>query len=294
MAYGVPFRGMRAEREHIETAPDVSWKYNVRRASEFGFGWHYHPEVELTLITRGSGTRIVGDSIENYSAGGLTLIGSELPHTFVSSPDSAEHEAIVIQFRPDFLGSEFLARREFAGVARLLAAAARGLCFDASRAVADRLASLPAEPPPERTLALVLLLARLADDAPQARPLAAVLDRRQVSEPLAHRIDDVCAYLQVEYAGPVRLADVAAVAHMTPPAFSRFFRRALGRTMTDYVTELRVAAACRLLADTDLPITEVATRSGYQNLPNFNRRFRTLRGTSPREYRRAVTGQGAG
>lgn len=118
---------MRPEREHIPTAPGVSWQYHVRRAAEFGFGWHYHPEVELTLITEGSGTRIVGDSIENYRPGDLTLIGAELPHTFVSAPDTADHEAIVVQFRSDFLGPEFLTRPEFVGLARLLDAAASGL-----------------------------------------------------------------------------------------------------------------------------------------------------------------------
>lgn len=285
---------MRAEREHITTTPDVSWKFNIRRAAEFGFGWHYHPEVELTLIGRGSGTRIVGDSVERYTAGDLTLIGSELPHTYVSSPDMFEHEAIVIQFRPDFLGSQFLGSPEFIGIAKLLAAAAHGLHFDDSSVVSDAMANLPALPPVERTLALLQVLARLADRLPGARGLAPAFQRRHMSQALAQRIDEVCAYLQSAYTRPVQLAEVAAVAHMSPAAFSRFFRRALGQTMTDYVTELRIAAACRLLADTDMPIAEIATRSGYQNLPNFNRRFRALKAMSPRQYRQAITADRSG
>jgi AraC-like DNA-binding protein len=287
---------MRAEREHIATPPDASWQYHTWRASKFNVPWHFHPEFELTLITTGSGLRIVGDSIENYRPGDLALIGAELAHTYMSPTperseyhgDDAEQEAIVIQFRRDFLGTDLLSRPEFVVVAQLLDRAARGLSFDAGPTLEESLRSLAAEPPAERTLGLLQLLVELARDS-SARALSSTPSGQRLSGPVRKRMEAACTHLQSAYTEPVRLADVAEVAHMTPAAFSRAFRRTFGRTMTDYVTELRIAAACQLLADSDLPITDVAARSGYDNLSNFNRRFRALKGASPREYRRTVT-----
>lgn len=286
---------MRPEREHIGARPEVSWQHHVRRAEEFAFGWHYHPEAELTLITRGSGTRIVADSIENYHPGDLTLIGPDVPHTYVSASGTTAHEAVVVQFRRDFLGSDFLTRTEFAGIARLLDRADRALTFDTAPDVAAdqaaRLTALAGLAPAARTLSLLRILDELCRAS--SRQLATGPGSRTPSDPVPARIDTVCAHLQSSYAEPVRLADVAALAHMTPSAFSRFFRRSLGRTMTDYITELRIAAACQLLAESDRPIAEIAVRCGYDNLSNFNRRFRALKGTSPRAYRRVMTERAA-
>lgn len=278
---------MQPALEHIDRPQDISWRYHARRAPRFGAQWHFHPEIELTLITEGSGTRIVGDSVENYQAGDLTLIGSELPHSYASTPGHDEHAAIVIHFRRDFLGSEFLRRPEFTTLHDLVDAASRGLNLTAGPALAAALHDLATGPAAERTLGFVRLLARLAE-APGLRTLTTTATKRPVSAAGRDRADAVHAYLAEAHTGPVELAGAAAVAHLTPSAFSRFFRRTFGRTFTDYLTELRIATACRLLGESDLAISDIAIRSGYQNLANFNRRFRALKGVSPREYRRML------
>lgn len=268
-------------------SPEISWRYRVLRQRTFDFTWHFHPEYELTLITRGTGTRLVGRSIESYRPGDLTLIGSAVPHAYVSTSGTTDHEAVLVQFDRDFLGPDFFGRPEFASVARLLDGPAVATHFEATRAVVDRCRSLAGLAPADQTLALVRLLVELAVDE-QARPLAGEGPFDGLSRLARDRIDAVCAYLQAAFTGDVRLAEVARVAHLSPAACSRFFRRALGRTITEYVTELRVATACQLLRDPELPIAEIATRCGYANLSNFNRRFRSLEGRTPREYRRAM------
>lgn len=280
---------MRADFEHVATPPELSWAYREFRQRAFDFSWHMHTELELTLITHGTGTRVVGTSIESYRPRDLALIGSEVPHAYVSTPGTTRHEAIVIQFRRDFLGSEFFARPEFGGIGRLFDRAPGAVVFEAGPDVVEHIRGLANLSPSERTLSLLRLLSRLAEDE-HARPVSAETTLGGLSQPARRRADAVCGYLQHAYAGPVRLAEVATIAHMSPPALSRFFRHTIGRTITDYVTELRIAAACQLLRDSDLPVASIATRCGYENLSNFNRRFRAVKAMSPREYRRAMAG----
>ena len=281
---------MRADFEHVATPPELSWAYRDFRQTAFDFSWHLHTELELTLITHGTGTRIVGTSIESYRPRDLTLIGPEVPHAYVSTPGTSRHEAIVIQFRRDFLGAEFVTRPEFTAIGRLLDAAAGAIVFNATPSFIAQLKALADLAPPDRTLSLVRLLIGLAGESKTRSISAAQSELAALSQPARRRVDAVCAHLQSSYAGPVSLADVAAVAHMSPPALSRFFRHAVGRTITEYVTELRIAAACQLLSDSDVPIATVATQCGYDNLSNFNRRFRALKGMSPRDYRRVMAG----
>ncbi len=267
----------------------MSWKLFVRRQARFGFAWHFHREFELTLITKGGGTRFVGDCIQDYGPGDLTLIGPELPHAYASMPGHEEQEAIVAQFRVDFLGPSFFALPEFAEVTALLDRSARGLSFPEG---AEALPDLAGLPPAERTLGLLNTLVLLAR-CERARPLASARHSAALDRTTRDRIDAVVRLLHTGYSQPISLDMAARAAHMAPAAVSRFFRRTTGATITGYLNALRVNAACRLLVDTDRRVADIAAECGYANLSNFNRRFRNLKGMSPREYRARFTLRGA-
>lgn len=278
----LPFLVMQVTFERPATDPARSWRYVIRRERAFDYAWHYHAEDELTLITEGDGTLFVGDCIRPYHAGDLTLIGGNLPHTYVSAPEQSRHEAVVVHFRRDFLGLDLLERPEFGPVTALLGRSSRGLVVSDKRRIPELL-GWNALGGAERTVALLGLLVELARET--GPPLVS-LSYRPLLRPRAHsRIDTVCQYLHREYVRSIGLEEIAQIAHLTPAAFSRFFHRATGLSLTDYLTELRIGAACRLLTDTELPITTVAARAGYQNLSNFNRRFRGVKNMTPREYR---------
>lgn len=277
---------MEAQLEQIRPSPEASWLLFARRCDRFTFTWHYHPEFELTLITESVGIQYVGDSIQPYRPGDLVLIGPNLPHTFASAPDEPYAEAVVAQFRPDFLGTGFFDLPEWTPIAELLAMAGRGLHFRAAELGEERPSAFRAlvdRPAAGRTLGLLDLLLGLADVP--AEPLAGSGYTALPHASTRTRIDAVCRFLQSAYTRPVELREVAAVAHLSPTAFSRFFHRTMGRTLTAYLNEVRLDACCRLLAGTDLPITEVAVRGGYQNLSYFNRCFLRAKGMRPREYR---------
>lgn len=272
---------MRAFFEHIEVGPQLSWKVGLRRASDFRFAWHFHREFELTLITCGTGTRFVGDCVEEYGPGDLTLIGPELPHTYQSSPGPGRHEAVVVHFRHDFLGPDFFDRPEFAGVAELLERSARGLSFPGPGVDLGALTELP---PPERTVALLGTLIGLSRRT-GARALAGDHYLPSLNGETRDRIDAIVRFLHETYAGQVSLEAIARAAHMAPASASRFFRRTTGTTLTEYLSMVRIGAACRLLRETDRAVADIAAECGYPNLSNFHRRFREQKDMAPREYR---------
>jgi AraC-like DNA-binding protein len=280
--------GVEAVFEQIETTAEVSWKVHRRAAERFDFHWHFHPEYELTFITSGTGRRFAGDSIEEYAPGDLVLTGPDLPHTYESHESATPAEAVVVQFRRDFLGPELFSGPDLAPIGTMLARASTGLCFPAPRlaGIDTTLRGLPERPGPERTIDLLHALLRLAR-SDNIRQLASPGYRPTLNHATHDRLDEVCRYLHAHYPEPIILGDVARVAHLSPAACSRFIRRTMGRTLTEYLNELRIGAACRLLAETDRQVADIATASGYPNLANFNRQFRRLKATTPRAYRAA-------
>jgi len=279
---------MKARIEKVPADGAASFLCRRRVDARFAFNWHYHPEVELTLIVRSRGRRFVGDSIEPYEEGDLVLVGPDLPHTWDSDPRrKGPHEAVFCQFAPAFLGAEFLRAPELASLRRLLDRSARGLHYrgGTQKAVARRMEGLGKLQGLARLAALLEILDQLARSR-EGRPLSSreFVPARPRGD--AGRIDRVCRFLNERCAEGVTLAEAAAAAHLSIPAFSRTFRRQTGRTLVAYLNELRTGLACRALIDTDRRISDIAFDTGFHNLSNFNRRFRSLKGMSPRDFRR--------
>lgn len=208
-----------------------------------------------------------------------------MPHTWRSEP-VGHHWALTCQFLPGFLGSSLLTAPEFAGVKNMLELSMLGLSFDSDAvATRDRIATMSSLGPASRTVELLLVLVDLAAQQP------AVLSGRSLRPRLPasgqRRIEDVLSYVDREYANDVTLEGAATAAGMTARSLSRFFRERTGRTFTDYVNDVRCAAASRLLIETEMPVARIASDCGYANLSNFNRRFQERLALTPGAYRNA-------
>jgi AraC-like DNA-binding protein len=252
----------------------------------FVFKWHYHPEYELTLITQGTGKRLVGDSYQNYEAGDLVLLGPDLPHTWVSNPSKKKKQvsAVVIQFSEKFIQS-FLHFNEFKEVSSLLASAARGLAFS-SRDLANEVIQLPEKLGVEKVTALFLILQKLAHQKP--KKLASDYFRAVRGTENEKRINIICQHVQRHAAEKIALDKVAALVHLSRSAFCKFFKRATGKTLSEYVNDLRIANACELLIESDKPINEIAYQTGFDSLTYFNRLFVKKKKMTPRQFREAI------
>ncbi len=282
---------VRALIEKLLPPPGSSFIHQTRREPVYGVFWHFHPEYQLTLVLRGRGKRFVGDHIARFQEGDLVLTGPNLPHMWCSSrrriPGAGSEETVILQFPESLFGGRFLDLPEMSAVRRLLEGSRRGLSFGASTRlkVSPLMRRLGRQRGVARLIGLLEIL-RLLSQSSGGRPLASGAFLPRVASADRDRIDRICRHLAEHSARTVRLASTAAFAHMSVPAFTRFFRKCTGKSMVGYLTELRLGAACRLLLESDRTVEQVSRESGFHNLSNFNRRFRRLKGMSPREFRR--------
>lgn len=285
------FRLMKPYFEKVTASPLAFAAYE-RKDPEFPFHWHYHPEYELTLILDSRGQRLVGDGIAEYGPGDLVLLGPNLPHSWRSGPvrSSANelHQAVVVQFREDFLGPHFFELRELESVAALLRRSISGLAFGhtaTGRKVTAQIAALPSLAPSKRLLGLLSALADLAgEDA--AEELSSMRLRPICRPEDQQRIDAICLYLNEHFEEEVDFVQLSDRFHMAQATLCRFFKRATGRTLTTYLNELRVGAAAQLLMHSDESILNICFRVGFGNYSNFNRQFKRIKGFGPRSLRR--------
>jgi AraC-like DNA-binding protein len=179
---------------------------------------------------------------------------------------------------------------EFAAVRDLLARARRGLHFPPDATAAETWREITSLRGLEAWCALARLLDHLARLA-SARPIASAGYLPAPRHGSQRRFERALAYIaQRAETGPVYLRDAARIVHLTPAAFSRFFQRFAGETFVRHVNGLRVAKASRLLVETDEAVATIAFACGFENLANFNRRFRALKGVTPLAYRSRFAG----
>jgi AraC-like DNA-binding protein len=275
-------------KAHFEKVSFVDSGFHAfeRVDSEFPFYWHYHPEFELTLIVDSYGQRLVGDSIADYRPGDLVLLGPNLPHSWRSGPIKSRaqriHRAVVVQFRHDFLGEQLFALQEMKDVANLLLQSAAGLAFGHTK-IGERAAmSLENFHQLPRARQMVMLLSILLDLA--SAPDAQILSTNHVQPACRigdqQRIDAICQYLTRHFEGEIEFAKLAKTLNISQATLCRFFKRATGRTMTQYVNEIRVGAASQLLTGTDQSILEIGFNVGFGNYSNFNRQFKRIKAAS--------------
>jgi len=288
------FLGMRANREVIPADPNHSVRWHEHDYPSPLARWNYHPEYEIHLIRKGTGKFIVGDHIGTFEAGHVSLVGSGLPHDWVSDLEPGEvleKRDAVIQFDGKWVQGAALVIPELAEVGLLLEQSARGIEFlgaTASRA-AGSIEAMGATTGLLRLQHLVELFAVLAR-APldERRYLAEEWFRPQLDGEAAAVVDLVLEYVFGNHSGTVKMSEAAALVGMSEPTFSKYFKRSTGQNFSDLVRKLRLAHARRLLERSDSAISEICFEVGFSNLSNFNRHFLRDVGETPRGYRQRM------
>jgi AraC-like DNA-binding protein len=280
---------MQVPKEHV-THPDRSLRFLRFELDAFAGSRHAHRHVELTWIEQGAGLRLVGDDASAFVAGDLVLLGPHLPHTWLT-PGGRQRPrpaATVVQFAPEWLTQS--PSPELQRGAALLQAGRRGLQIVGRTAcdVTAVLVQMRRDDDYARLAGLVTIVGQLlAAPARDRRPIAAAPSALQESVQ-TRRVDRVIDWMQRHLAQEQRVDEAARLAHVTPAAFSRWFRREVGKTFTQYLNDLRFGAACVRLRQSDRPIAAIAADCGFATASHFNRQFRLRAGMTPRDYRNAA------
>lgn len=251
--------------------------------------WHFHPEYEIMLNTKLNGTRIVGDSVELFDKYDLVLIGGNIPHCwnyYTGKSQEPDEKGVMIHFKLSSLGEELLSQHELVTVRQLLLDSERGLFFsvDDAKKVEPYMISMVNNRGLDKMISFFNILKILCSS--QKRSLLCSESYKQVFDERGNRkMTDVYTYIRDNYQKQITLEKVSRIAHMSPFAFSRYFKKNSGAGFIEYLNRVRMTKACHLLRETEYQVHEIAANCGFLSISNFNKHFRKAEGMAPRDYR---------
>lgn len=268
------------------TNPIKARTFNYPR---FTYPLHFHSEYELIFVEQGRGQCLVGDNVTDYGSGEAILFGSNLPHCMQTFREDAENEAfrvkgIIIQFEKDFMQYSFSHYIQFNSIRNLLEEARRGIHFRLTDGMTETVRQIPRTEGVAQIIHILSLLQSLS----ALRGKQAIASPNYSSDASAFtdkKLGKIITYLSKQYTKEVRLADVASFTAMSPASFCRYFKASTGKTLTQFIHEMRIGYACKLLSAGTMNISQVSAVCGYESITPFNRHFRAITGMTPTQYR---------
>jgi len=123
-------------------------------------------------------------------------------------------------------------------------------------------------------------------DSPDCKLIADVGYINTNKESEKDRMGQVYEYVMQNFQGKVTLEEAAQISNLSVSAFSRYFKSRVNKPFTDFLTEVRISHACKLLHESELNISEVSYECGFFTLSNFNKLFKERMKKTPNEYRK--------
>jgi AraC-like DNA-binding protein/quercetin dioxygenase-like cupin family protein len=279
---------MKIEFELIQEDEGSSFRllHQTIPAEAYAWQYHYHPECELVCVLAGNGTRQVGNHAGSYEDGELVLMGPDLPHSGFGLNTHGMIEQVVVQFKKEVFEPPLLLRPEMKQIADLLERSRYGISFsDATKEkIKKKMVKLKKLAPFERFLALAEIMQLLAGSAEYN------LLNTQVTLPnnirkVHVRLQNIFNYVEKNFQEEINIKKVAAIAHLTVPAFCNYFKKIMNITFTDFINQYRIEQACILLQQ-EKSISEVCFECGFNNVPYFNKVFKTIVKKTPSEFKK--------
>jgi AraC-like DNA-binding protein len=260
-----------------------------RQRSLFTFPIHFHPEYEINFIRSAKGgRRVVGDHIDEIDEYELVMVGPNLYHGWENSQNTGKellHE-ITIQFPKDIFDGVLVTKNLFKPIKELLLNANRGILFSRETAMAleKRFMALAQKRGYKSFLEFQSLMYDLSISKEQ-RLLTNISFQRSCQFPNSERIEIIYNYIRENFNKKIMLEDAAAMVNMSVVSFGRLIKQRTGKSFIDFVNEIRLGYATRLLIETNKSISEICYECGFNNISNFNRTFKKKQGKTPSEFR---------
>jgi AraC-like DNA-binding protein/mannose-6-phosphate isomerase-like protein (cupin superfamily) len=274
----------------ISLQSDSSFSVQHHKAAQFYNYWHFHPEIELVLVQEGTGTRLVGDSVELFKKGDLILIGSNLPH-LIRAENAGELSAVVIHVMEDFAGKEFIQMPEMKSIKDLFYKAQRGIIFEGAtkELVSDMLIPILQQKGIERLMTFLHIFKTLSESS-DIRFLSK-LGSNSFNYPIdTTRINEVYTHVLSHFSENLTIENMARIANLSPTSFCRYFKKCTNKTFVDFLTEVRIGYACKQLIETDKTVGQISLEAGYNSISNFNSLFKKATKVAPLVYQKYYKG----
>lgn len=259
----------------------------------FDPNWHFHPEYQLFMVLKGKGTRFIGDHVKPFNEGDITFLGPNLPHLWRSdleettSKKDTEAEGIVVYFHENFISDSLLKKEEGIKIRQLFKKSLRG--FDVTNnsinTIAQMILQLPFLEGFDAVLGLLHILNNLSQ-TDNIKLLASSGYTNTLREGDTLRMNRVYAHIMKNFYRKITISELASLINMTPTSFSRYFKTHANKTFSEFVSEIRIGHACKLLIDQKKNASQACYESGFRTLSNFNRQFKTITKRTPLEYKK--------
>jgi AraC-like DNA-binding protein len=253
----------------------------------------FHPEVEIMYIIHGSGTRFVGDSVDRFSPGELVIIGPNVPHLWYSDEkytrENGNHfsEVIYILFSTEIFGEQFWNLPESKSITKLIQLSKRGIRLTGKvrNDVSSLMRSISSSTGFSR-ITLLLSILEIISSQKEYKILASPIVQNSINETDSDRLNKVYRYVINNFHQEISLNKAASIASLSAPSFCRYFKRRTNKTFVQLLNEIRIAHACRLLAEEDFPVARICFICGYNNVSYFIRQFKEITRLTPLSYKK--------
>ena len=256
------------------------------RTPDFETNWHKHEEFELILLSEGHGTAMIGDYIGEYKAGDVFFIAGNLPHWFKKQHHKMTGCSVVVHFKPGIFGEGFLHLPELKNVQQLLVKN-HGIKIGTKlkKEIAGTIVDMQKLKGFQRMNVLLQCLQKISTTSHYVALTQNFSSNNNNINPAIERIID---FSFKRYLTPVTLAQVAEVAAMSIPTFCRFFKKNIKKSYFDFIQDLRISHACKLLSSSDKPVMEICYESGYNSWAHFSKQFKQVKRMTPTSYRKTM------